>query len=106
MKTYCAQYGITHLRTATSAQNGRAERLHRTLLDKARSMRVACSAPPLLWDDSCGAAAYLTNFCVCGTSWKLKTPLPTSLARGAKANLGSSIANSAKRTTIWVIPGI
>jgi hypothetical protein len=60
---YCASEGITHLTTAphTSAQNGRAERLHRTLLDKARSMRLSCGAPPSLWDEFCATAAYLTN---------------------------------------------
>jgi len=48
MSDWCAKYGIDHRRTApyTSAQNGRAERLHRTLLEKARAMLVSCRAPP------------------------------------------------------------
>ena len=47
MKDYCDTHGINHQLTApyTSAQNGRAERLHRTIASKARKMRLACNAP-------------------------------------------------------------
>ena len=47
---WCTEHGIEHLLTApyTSAHNGRAERLHRTLLDKARTMRLTCNAPASL----------------------------------------------------------
>ena len=47
---WCSLHGIDHQFTApyTSAQNGRAERLHRTLLNKARAMRLTCNAPPNL----------------------------------------------------------
>jgi transposase InsO family protein len=60
---WCSAHGIEHQLTApyTSAQNGRAERLHRTLFNKARSMRLACDAPPNLWEEFCATAAYLTN---------------------------------------------
>ena len=63
METFCASEGIDHQRTApyTSAQNGRAERLHRTILAKARTMRIACNAPGFLWDEFCSTAAYLTT---------------------------------------------
>ena len=63
MKAYCSQRGITHLFTApyTSAHNGRAERLHRTIFEKARTMRFACKAPPSMWDEFCATAAFLTN---------------------------------------------
>ena len=75
MSDYCLVNGITHLRTApyTSAHNGRAERLHRTLLDKARTMRLACSAPPNMWDEFCATAAYLTNL-TASSSLNGKTP--------------------------------
>ena len=64
MATWCSLHGIEHQLTApyTSAHNGRAERLHRTLLGKARAMRLSCNAPPKLWDEFCATAAYLTNF--------------------------------------------
>ena len=59
---WCGNNGIEHHFTApyTSAHNGRAERLHRTLLEKARTMRLACNAPTSLWDEFYATAAYLT----------------------------------------------
>ena len=59
----CAERGILCLFTApyTSMHNGRAERLHRTLMDKAHSMRFSCSAPVDMWDEFCATAAYLSN---------------------------------------------
>ena len=75
MSEWCSLHGIDHQLTApyTSAQNGRAERLHRTLLNKARTMRLACNAPPNLWDEFCATAAYLTNF-TASTSINGRTP--------------------------------
>ena len=72
---WCKEKGVLHLFTApyTSAQNGRAERLHRTLMDKARSMRSACGAPFNMWDEFCATAAYLTNFTGASAN-KGKTP--------------------------------
>jgi transposase InsO family protein len=66
MTAFCSEQGITHHFTApyTSAHNGRAERLHRTLFEKARTMRIACEqceAPPSKWDEFCATAAFLTN---------------------------------------------
>ena len=64
MTDFCRSEGIDHLTTApyTSTQNGRAERLHRTILAKACTMRIACNAPAFLWDEFCSTAAYLNNF--------------------------------------------
>ena len=44
---WCAERGIIHQFTAphTSAQNGHVERLHRTLMNKARAMHLSCDAP-------------------------------------------------------------
>ena len=63
MARWCADRGVTHQFTAphTSAQNGRVERLHRTLMDKARTMRLACGAPLHMWDEFIVTASYLTN---------------------------------------------
>ena len=63
MQNWCQANGVEHQRTApyTSAHNGRAERLHRTILGKARTMRIACNAPGFLWDEFCATAAYLTT---------------------------------------------
>ena len=63
MTHWWAERGVTHQFTAphTSAQNGRVERLHRTLMNKARAMRLACSAPLHLWDEFVLTALYLST---------------------------------------------
>jgi transposase InsO family protein len=45
---FCKQHGILHQTTApyTPQQNGKAERLNRTLMEKARSMLQGASLPP------------------------------------------------------------
>jgi len=75
MVAWCGEHGIEHLLTApyTSAHNGRVERLHRTLLDKVRTMRLACNAPTSLWDEFCATAAYLTSL-TATSSLNGKTP--------------------------------
>ena len=59
----CTDRRILHLFTApyTSAQNGRTERLHRTIMDRTRATRISCNAPPNMWDEFCATAAYLHN---------------------------------------------
>ena len=75
IRQWCQQKGILHLLTApyTSAHNGRAERLHCTLMDRARAMRSQCNSPIDMWDEFCATAAYLTNF-TCTTTNNDKTP--------------------------------
>ncbi|GLB45783.1 hypothetical protein LshimejAT787_2900110 [Lyophyllum shimeji] len=43
----------------TSAHIGRVERMHRTLMAKARTMRIAAGCPPNLWDEFYLTAAHL-----------------------------------------------
>jgi transposase InsO family protein len=61
IQKWCEDKGILHLLMApyTSAHNGHAERLHWTLLDKARAMMSACKSPTNMWDEFCATAAYL-----------------------------------------------
>jgi hypothetical protein len=63
MARWCAARGIMHQFTAphTSAQNGRVECLHRTLMDKAHTMRLACNAPLKMWDKFVVTVSYLTT---------------------------------------------
>jgi hypothetical protein len=63
MNRWCAEKGITHQFTAphTSAQNGCIERLHRTLMNKARAMRLSCNAPLHLWDEFILTASCLST---------------------------------------------
>jgi hypothetical protein len=66
---WCSDNGIEHQLTApyTSSNNGQAERLHRTLLGKARAMCLACDAPASLWDEFVSTASYLTTLTASST---------------------------------------
>ena len=60
---WCAECGITHQFTAphTSTQNGCVERLHRTLMNKARAMHLLCNTPLHMWDEFILTASYLST---------------------------------------------
>lgn len=53
MEGWLATRGTVQLFTApyTSAHIGRVERMHRTLMGKARAMRIYAKCPPNLWDE-------------------------------------------------------
>ena len=72
---WCKARGIVARWTSanTSAQNGRVERLHKTLLGKARTMRIHSKCPPNTWDEFWNTAAHLHQKTVsCG----IKTSTP------------------------------
>ena len=52
-KAFCAVEGIRLMRTGPgkARQNGIAERMNRTLNERARSMRLHCGLPKTLWAD-------------------------------------------------------
>ncbi|GFZ15868.1 hypothetical protein Acr_25g0002770 [Actinidia rufa] len=56
-------HGIIHQSSCsdTPAQNGRAERKHRHLLDTARSLLLSPSVPSVFWGEAVLIAAYLLN---------------------------------------------
>ncbi|GJW36973.1 retrovirus-related pol polyprotein from transposon TNT 1-94 [Tanacetum coccineum] len=60
---YCAENGIRMLKTVpeTPQQNGVAERMNRTLNERAKSMRLHAGLPKMFWEDSVTMAAYLIN---------------------------------------------
>ena len=60
---WCSERGIIHQFTTpyTSAQNSHVERLHHTLMNKARAMRLSCNAPLHLWDQFILTSSYLSN---------------------------------------------
>ena len=68
----------------TSAQNGRAEQLHRMILDKVHAMILSCMAPTTLWDEFCATSAYLTNLT---PSSSLQGHTPFELWYGRKPSL-------------------
>jgi transposase InsO family protein len=69
MKQWLDECGSSQETTApyTSAQNGRSERAHLTIMNKARAMRLACDLPPNRWDEFAKTAAHLTVRCPTST---------------------------------------
>jgi len=63
LKTYCVGKGIRLQTTVryTPEQNGKAERLNRTLLDKVRPMLADTRLPKTLWAEALATAAYVRN---------------------------------------------
>ncbi|KAJ9548930.1 hypothetical protein OSB04_021473 [Centaurea solstitialis] len=60
---YCAEHGIRMIKTVpgTPQQNGVAERMNRTLNERARSMRLNVGLPKTFWADAVNTTAYLIN---------------------------------------------
>jgi hypothetical protein len=85
-KKYCEVNGIKMQKTipGTPQQNGVAERMNRTLNERARSMRLHCGLPEIFWADAVSTAAYLLNR---GPSVPLQFKLPEEVWSGKKVNL-------------------
>ena len=62
-KAFCATEGIRLMRKVSgkARQNGIAERMNRTLNERARSMRIHFGLPKTLWADAVSTTAYLIN---------------------------------------------
>ncbi|KAH9160754.1 hypothetical protein LEN26_001717 [Aphanomyces euteiches] len=62
-RTFLAKRGIRHELTEkdTSASNGKAERMHRTLLNATRTMIFGSDLPPKFWSHALSYATYLRN---------------------------------------------
>ncbi|KAE8686500.1 cytochrome P450 71A9-like [Hibiscus syriacus] len=62
-RDFCANNGIKMETTVpiTPQQNGVAERMNRTLNERARSMRIHAGLPKFLWAEAINTAAYLIN---------------------------------------------
>ncbi|KAK7340666.1 hypothetical protein VNO77_21375 [Canavalia gladiata] len=62
-KKFCYEHGIRMERTVprTPQHNGVAERMNRTLTERARSLRVQSGLPKQFWAEAVNTAAYLIN---------------------------------------------
>ncbi|KAE8705011.1 Cytochrome P450 84A1 [Hibiscus syriacus] len=62
-RDFCANNGIKMETTVpmTPQQNGVAERMNRTLNERARSMRIHAGLPKFLWAEAINTASYLIN---------------------------------------------
>lgn len=88
VKAYCKSKGIVmELNPPYNPElNGVAERLNRTLLDKARSMLIESGLPDSLWDEAVMAATYLTNR---SPTAALKNKTPFQAWFGRKPNISN-----------------
>ncbi|KAK2414224.1 cysteine-rich RECEPTOR kinase [Trifolium repens] len=73
---FCRLKGIKRHRTVTYTpqQNGLAERMNRTLLERVRCMLLGAGLPKSFWGEAVNTAAYLINRCP-STGIDLKTPM-------------------------------
>jgi hypothetical protein len=85
-KQFCAANGIRMEKTipGTPQQNGVAERMNRTLNERARSMRLHVGLPKTFWADAVSTTAYLINR---GPSVPLGHRLPEEVWSGNEVNL-------------------
>ena len=60
---FCKEHGVARQRSEArnQASNGKAERMHRTIMDMARCMIFSCELPLSFWGDAVQYAAYVLN---------------------------------------------
>ena len=63
LQQFCADHGIKHELTADKSpeQNGKAERMHQTLFNKARCMLLRSGLPPSFWLHALSYAVWVQN---------------------------------------------
>ena len=85
-KSFCSENGIRMIKTVpgTPEQNGVAERMNRTLNERARCMRIQSGLPKMFWAEAVNTAAYLINR---GPSVPLNYQLPEEVWSGKEVNL-------------------
>ena len=85
-REFCANNGIKMEKTVpmTPQQNGVAERMNRTLNERARSMRIHAGLPKMFWAEAVNTAAYLIDR---GPSIPLDGKIPEEVWSGKEVNL-------------------
>ena len=85
-REFCANNGIKMEKTVpmTPQQNGVAERMNRTLNERARSMRIHVGLPKMFWAEAVNTATYLINR---GPSIPLDGKIPEEVWSGKEVNL-------------------
>ncbi|KAJ0522195.1 putative RNA-directed DNA polymerase [Helianthus annuus] len=73
---FCKENGIARHLTipGTPQQNGLAERMNRTLLERVRCMLATSGMPKKFWSEAVSTAAYLINRCP-SSAIQMKTPM-------------------------------
>ena len=92
--TYFDSKGILPQTTVpyTPQQNGKAERLNRTLMERVRAMLADAGLPPSLWGEATATACYLRNL----SPMAGKDKTPWELFYGSRPNLASLRAFGSK----------
>lgn len=82
---FCSKHGVMRQRTVryTPQQNGLAERMNRTLIDKARYLFLNSKLPRSFWAEAVTIACYLVNM---SPSAALKFKTPEEVWTGVSAN--------------------
>jgi transposase InsO family protein len=82
---YCSYHGIHREKTVprTPQENGVSERMNRTIMERARSMRLHASLPLQFWADAVDTVVYLINR---GPSSSLDGIIPEEEWTGKKVN--------------------
>lgn len=85
-KSYCQEKGIQIEYTIayTPEQNGVAERMNRSIVEKARCMLLSSSLPKTLWSEAVKTAVYLLNR---SPTSALKDSVPATLWYGQKPSV-------------------
>ncbi|CAJ2648559.1 unnamed protein product [Trifolium pratense] len=85
-KDFCSEHGIRMIKTipGTPEQNGVAERMNRTLNERARCIRIQSGLPKVFWAEAINTAAYLINR---GPSVPLNYQLPEEVWSGKEVKL-------------------
>ena len=99
---YLCNEGICHQTTAlhTSTENGKAECLHRTIINRTRAIRCDSSLPPNMWGKAVKAASYLNT---CMPTRTLEDTTPFEMWCGERPDVSHLCELGCK---VWVhIPG-
>ena len=82
---YCSEHGIHREKTVprTPQENGVSERMNRTIMERARCMRLHAGLPLQFWADAVDTAVYLINR---GPSSSLDGGVPEEAWTGKKVN--------------------
>ena len=82
---YCSYHGIRREKTVprTPQENGVSERMNRTIMERARSMRLHVGLPLQFWADAVDTVVYLINR---GPSSSLDGIIPEEEWTGKKVN--------------------
>lgn len=84
---FCKRNGIQHQLTVayTPQQNGVAERMNRTLVERAKCLLYDADLPKCFWGEAINMATYLINRSVCASHGKT----PDEIFYGAKVDLSN-----------------